>query len=237
MGQSHPPNPRDSPLPSRTPPCLRRHADRPGLRPAQRILRKREPPPPAGPLPGQAPPHCADRRPGGFQAHQPAPGPCLCRTGRRTCPHLLRPGQPRGQAASISCPQIRAEGRRRGRPGRPVRPPVPGRGNHHPAGVGRPQLRQEAGASRFPGGAGLCQAAAPSASGRPLHHPLVPPAGTDGGLRGSRRGPGLQRPHPWGPGAPSPSGRGHRPQPGCMFRAPPASLSAGAWATALRPFA
>lgn len=112
MGQSHPPNPRDSPLPSRTPPCLRRHADRPGLRPAQRILRKREPPPPAGPLPGQAPPHCADRRPGGFQAHQPAPGPCLCRTGRRTCPHLLRPGQPRGQAASISCPQIRAEGRR-----------------------------------------------------------------------------------------------------------------------------
>lgn len=73
-------------------------------------------------------------------------------------------------------------------------------------GLARPQLRQEAGASRFPGGAGLCQAAAPSASGRPLHHPLVPPAGTDGGLRGSRRGPGLQRPHPWGPGAPSPSG-------------------------------
>lgn len=198
MGQSHPPNPRDSPLPSRTPPCLRRHADRPGLRPAQRILRKREPPPPAGPLPGQAPPHCADRRPGGFQAHQPAPGPCLCRTGRRTCPHLLRPGQPRGQAASISCPQIRAEGRRRGRPGRPVRPPVPGRGNHHPAGVGRPQLRQEAGASRM----------------------------------------GARCAFPFWAGS-SPPARVCFPSttPVCMFRAPPASLSAGAWATALRPFA
>lgn len=71
-----------------TPPCLRRHADRPGLRPAQRILRKREPPPPAGPLPGQAPPHCADRRPGGFQAHQPAPGPLPLPHGPPNLPPL-----------------------------------------------------------------------------------------------------------------------------------------------------